>query len=310
MEDSFMDYILTTDKLCKNYGKNKILKDVSLNIPKGSIFGLIGKNGAGKTTIMRTITGLQNPTSGTYTLSGVKNTDPKMNKVRRRMGALVESPGIFRNLTAYDNIKLQYINLGLPSYESIPDLLKMVKLENTGRKPAGKFSLGMKQRLGVAIAMCGDPDILVLDEPINGLDPQGIIEIREMLLNINRDKGTTILISSHILDELGKIATDYAFIDNGRILQSLSADELSRKTRKAARVSVSDTPSMCRVLDNLNFEYEVGPDNTIDIFTDINVTRLVTAASKENVEIFKITENDETLESYFINLIGDGETIR
>ena len=310
MEDSFMDYILTTDKLCKNYGKNKILKDVSLNIPKGSIFGLIGKNGAGKTTFMRTITGLQNPTSGTYTLSGVKNTDPKMNKVRRRMGALVESPGIFRNLTAYDNIKLQYINLGLPSYESIPDLLKMVKLENTGRKPAGKFSLGMKQRLGVAIAMCGDPDILVLDEPINGLDPQGIIEIREMLLNINRDKGTTILISSHILDELGKIATDYAFIDNGRILQSLSADELSRKTRKAARVSVSDTPSMCRVLDNLNFEYEVGPDNTIDIFTDINVTRLVTAASKENVEIFKITENDETLESYFINLIGDGETIR
>ena len=305
-----MDYILTTDKLCKNYGKNKILKDVSLNIPKGSIFGLIGKNGAGKTTFMRTITGLQNPTSGTYTLSGVKNTDPKMNKVRRRMGALVESPGIFRNLTAYDNIKLQYINLGLPSYESIPDLLKMVKLENTGRKPAGKFSLGMKQRLGVAIAMCGDPDILVLDEPINGLDPQGIIEIREMLLNINRDKGTTILISSHILDELGKIATDYAFIDNGRILQSLSADELSRKTRKAARVSVSDTPSMCRVLDNLNFEYEVGPDNTIDIFTDINVTRLVTAASKENVEIFKITENDETLESYFINLIGDGETIR
>ncbi|MBR6483954.1 MAG: ABC transporter ATP-binding protein [Clostridiales bacterium] len=305
-----MDYILTTDKLCKNYGKNKILKDIDLEIPRGSIFGLIGKNGAGKTTFMRTITGLQNPTSGTYTLSGVKNTDPKMNKARRRMGALVESPGIFRNLTAYDNIKLQYINLGLPSYESIPDLLKMVKLENTGRKPAGKFSLGMKQRLGVAIAMCGDPDILVLDEPINGLDPQGIIEIREMLLNINRDKGTTILISSHILDELGKIATDYAFIDNGRILQSLSADELSRKTRKAARVSVSDTPSMCRVLDNLNFEYEVGPDNTIDIFTDINVTRLVTAASKENVEIFKITENDETLESYFINLIGDGETIR
>ena len=310
MEDSFMEYILTTDKLCKNYGKNKILKDIDLEIPRGSIFGLIGKNGAGKTTFMRTITGLQNPTSGTYTLSGVKNTDPKMNKARRRMGALVESPGIFRNLTAYDNIKLQYINLGLPSYESIPDLLKMVKLENTGRKPAGKFSLGMKQRLGVAIAMCGDPDILVLDEPINGLDPQGIIEIREMLLNINRDKGTTILISSHILDELGKIATDYAFIDNGRILQSLSADELSRKTRKAARVSVSDTPSMCRVLDNLNFEYEVGPDNTIDIFTDINVTRLVTAASKENVEIFKITENDETLESYFINLIGDGETIR
>ncbi len=305
-----MENILTTEKLCKDYGKNRILKDISLEIPKGSIFGLIGRNGAGKTTFMRTITGLQQPSSGTYTLSGVKNTDPKISRVRRRMGALVESPGVFRNLTAYDNVKLQYINLGLPSYDSIPDLLKLVCLDDTGKKPAGKFSLGMKQRLGIAIAMAGDPDILVLDEPINGLDPQGIIEIREMLLNINRSKGTTILISSHILDELGKIATDYAFIDNGKILQSISADELSRRTRKAARVTVSDTPAMCRVLDNLSFEYEVGSDDSIDVFTDINVTKLVMAAAKQDVEIIKIMENDESLESYFINLIGDGETIR
>ena len=159
------------------------------------------------------------------------------------------------------------------------------------------------------MALVNKPELLILDEPINGLDPQGIAEVRETLEKLKSDKGMTVMISSHILDELGKIATDYAFIDNGKILQSISADELSRRTRKAARVTVSDTPAMCRVLDNLSFEYEVGSDDSIDVFTDINVTKLVMAAAKEDVEIIKIIENDESLESYFINLIGDGETI-
>lgn len=301
-----MEYVLTTESLCKNYGKNKILNDINIKIPKGSIYGLVGKNGAGKTTLMRVITGLQAPSSGTYTLSGVKNTDMKINRVRRRMGALVETPGLYKNLSAYDNIKLQYINLGLTSFDDIPELLKLVALEDVGKKKAGKFSLGMRQRLGVALAMCGNPDILVLDEPINGLDPQGIIEIREMLLNINKQKSTSILISSHILDELSRLATDYAFIDNGRILQTLSAEALARKTSKAAKLVVNDNKAMSRVLDRMGFRYEVASDGSIDVFGDINVSSLVHEADKENVEILKLLENDETLEAYFMNLVGKG----
>lgn len=301
-----MEYVLTTESLCKKYGKNKILNDINIKIPKGSIYGLVGKNGAGKTTLMRVITGLQAPSSGTYTLSGVKNTDMKINRVRRRMGALVETPGLYKNLSAYDNIKLQYINLGLTSFDDIPELLKLVALEDVGKKKAGKFSLGMRQRLGVALAMCGNPDILVLDEPINGLDPQGIIEIREMLLNINKQKSTSILISSHILDELSRLATDYAFIDNGRILQTLSAEALARKTSKAAKLVVNDNKAMSRVLDRTGFRYEVASDGSIDVFGDINVSSLVHEADKENVEILKLLENDETLEAYFMNLVGKG----
>lgn len=301
-----MEYVLETESLCKRYGKTRVLQDIDLKIPKGSIYGLVGKNGAGKTTLMRIVTGLQAPTSGTYTLSGVKNTDRKITSVRRRMGALVETPGLYKNLSAYDNIKLQYINLGLTSYDTIPELLELVKLQDAGRKHAGKFSLGMRQRLGVALAMCGNPDILVLDEPINGLDPQGIIEMREMLLNINKERSTTILISSHILDELSRLATDYAFIDNGKILQTLSAESLMRRTTKAARLTVSDTKAMCRVLDTMGLRYEVSSDGTIDVFGDINITRTVHEADKENVEIFKVLENDETLEAYFMNLVGNG----
>ena len=301
-----MEYVLETESLCTRYGKTRVLQDIDLKIPKGSIYGLVGKNGAGKTTLMRIVTGLQAPTSGTYTLSGVKNTDRKITSVRRRMGALVETPGLYKNLSAYDNIKLQYINLGLTSYDTIPELLELVKLQDAGRKHAGKFSLGMRQRLGVALAMCGNPDILVLDEPINGLDPQGIIEMREMLLNINKERSTTILISSHILDELSRLATDYAFIDNGKILQTLSAESLMRRTTKAARLTVSDTKAMCRVLDTMGLRYEVSSDGTIEVYGDINITKTVHEADKEDVEILKVLENDETLEAYFMNLVGNG----
>lgn len=302
-----MDNILITDDLCKNYGKNKILKNVSLSVPEGSIFGLVGKNGAGKTTLMRVITGLQDPTSGTYSLCGRKNTDRGIRLVRRRVGALVETPALYKNMSAYDNLKLQYITLGLPSYDDIPDLIKLVGLENTGKKHAGKFSLGMRQRLGIAVALCGKPDILVLDEPINGLDPQGIIEIRELLIKINKEQKTTIIISSHILDELSRLATHYAFIDNGRILKEISAEDLTRTARKAAHIVVSDSGIMCRILDKMSIRYEVTGGNELDIFDEISVSKLVLEASKENVEIIKYSEQDESLEGYFMNLVGSEE---
>lgn len=304
-----MENVLKIEGLCKDYGKFHVLKNIDLVIPNGSIFGLVGRNGAGKTTLMRIITGLAEPTSGSYSIGGVSCRDKRIVSYRRRMGSIIESPAIYKNLSAYDNIKLQYINLGMTSYESIPELLELVDLHGTGKKKAGKFSLGMRQRLGIAVALCGKPDILILDEPINGLDPQGIIQMREILLNINREKHTTILISSHILEELSKLATHYAFIEKGRILQTLSAQELTDKIRKSSRLKVSSAELLCPVFDRESIEYKVEDDETVDIFSDISVTRLVELANSANVQVISITENNESLEGYFMNLVAKQEGI-
>ena len=196
--------LIKAEGLCKDYGKKSVLHDVDFTINKGDIYGLVGKNGAGKTTIMRIMTGLQVPTKGTISY-GFDRT--RLGSV----GALVELPSIYANKSAYENIKFQYLNLGLKVDDSINEILRLVGLDNTGNKPAGKFSLGMRQRLGIAMAMVGDPEVLVLDEPINGLDPQGIIGVRDLLIRLNREKGITVIISSHILSELSKLATRYAF---------------------------------------------------------------------------------------------------
>ena len=210
-----MKYILQTNKLTKNYKKFWALKGLSMHVPQGSIYGLVGRNGAGKTTLIRLICGLQKPTKGGYILYGVKDTERRISKARRRMGAVVETPAIYMDMTAEDNLKQQCLILGTPSYDSIPEILELVGLSNTGNKKARNFSLGMKQRLGIAVALMGNPDFLVLDEPINGLDPQGIIEIRELILKLNREYQITVLISSHILDELARLATHYGFVDDG-----------------------------------------------------------------------------------------------
>lgn len=304
-----MDNVLSIKDLCKDYGKFHVLKGVNLDIPKESIFGLVGRNGAGKTTLMRIITGLAEPTSGTYSIGGISSKDKKILTVRRRMGSIIESPAIYKNLNAYDNVKLQYINLGMTSFDSIPGLLELVDLQGTGRKKAGKFSLGMRQRLGIAVALCGNPDILVLDEPINGLDPQGIIQMREILLRINREKHTTILISSHILEELSKLATHYAFIEKGEILQTLSAHDLMGRVRKASRLIVSSTELICPVFDREGVEYKVENEETIDIFSDITATRIVALANEANVEVVSISDNNESLEGYFMNLVAKREGI-
>ena len=197
-----MDYVLTTDSLCKHYRHFKALDHLTMHVPKGSIYGFIGKNGAGKTTLIRLICGLQHCTAGGYRLYGTDNTDKAVFRSRRRIGAVIETPSIYSDMTAEDNLQEQYRTLGLPSFDDIPALLKLVGLEGTGRKKAKNFSLGMRQRLGIAVALAGSPDFLVLDEPVNGLDPQGIIEMRELILKLNREHQITVLISSHMLDEL------------------------------------------------------------------------------------------------------------
>ena len=221
-----MDYVLRTNALSKKYKDYKALNGLSMNVPKGAIYGFVGKNGAGKTTLIRLICGLQEPTSGEYTLYGTRNTDKEILKARRRMGAVVVTPSIYLDMAAEDNLKQQYRILGLPSYDGLEDILKLVRLDKTGKKKAKHFSLGMRQRLGIAIALVGDPDFLVLDEPVNGLDPQGIIEMREIILKLNREQQITVLISSHILDELSRVATHYGFIDKGQMVKEISAKEL------------------------------------------------------------------------------------
>ncbi len=302
-----MDYVLQTDGLTKRYRKFQALDGLSMHIPKGSIYGFVGKNGAGKTTLIRLICGLQEPTSGSFSLYGIRNDSHEIIKSRRRMGAIVEAPAIYANMTAEENLKQQYLILGLPSYDGIPELLKLVGLEDTGKKKVRHFSLGMKQRLGIAIALAGDPDFLVLDEPVNGLDPQGIVEMREMILKLNREKQITILISSHILDELSRLATHYGIIDHGRMVKELSAEELDAVCRKCVRMEVSDTSVLAHVLDALQLEYKIISGTTADVFAKVTVTQLVLALAKENCEVLSMYERDESLESYFISLVGGGE---
>lgn len=299
-----MDYVLTTDALSKQYKNFKALNGLSMHVPKGAIYGFVGKNGAGKTTLIRLICGLQEPTSGSYSLYGENNKKKGIIRSRRRMGAVVETPSIYLNMTAYDNLKEQYRILGIPSFDSIPELLKLVGLENTGKKKAKNFSLGMRQRLGIAIALAGDPDFLVLDEPINGLDPQGIIEMRELILKLNQKRQITVLISSHILDELSRLATHYGFIDNGHMVKEISAEELEEACRKCVRVEVTDVKTLARVLDGTNIEYSILSETQADIFAKVNITKLTLALAKESCELLSIQERDESLESYYVNLVG------
>lgn len=299
-----MDYILKTNSLSKSYGHFKALSNLTMSVPKGAIYGFVGKNGAGKTTLIRMICGLQQPSAGDYTLYGRKNTEREINKSRGRMGAVVETPSIYLDMTAEENLKQQYCILGLPSFDGLEEILKLVGLENTGKKKAKNFSLGMRQRLGIAITLVGNPDFLVLDEPVNGLDPQGIIEMRELILKLNREQQITILISSHILDELAKLATHYGFIDNGHIVKEMSASELQTACRKCIRMEVSDTKILALVLDEMKIKYKILSDIQADVFATIKVSQLTAVLDKVNCEVISMLERNESLESYYISLVG------
>lgn len=301
-----MEYVLTTENLGKQYRHFKALGALTMHVPKGAIYGFVGRNGAGKTTLIRLVCGLQEPTSGSFTLYGIKNIDKNIVKSRRRMGAVVETPSIYLDMTAEENLRQQYRVLGLPSLDAIPELLKLVGLHNTGKKKAKNFSLGMKQRLGIAIALAGDPDFLILDEPANGLDPQGIIEMRELILRLNRERQMTVLISSHILDELSRLATHYGIIDGGKMVKELSAEELENACRKCMRMEVTKVTALTRVLDGMGIDYKVFSETKADVYAKINISQLTLALAKEGCEVLSIEEKDESLESYFVSLVGGG----
>jgi len=297
-----MEYILETNDLRKQYKDFKALNGLTMHVPKGSIYGFVGKNGAGKTTLIRLISGLQTPTSGDFKIYGISYKDNNISNARKKMGAVVETPSIFHDLTAYENLKMQYDILGFKDYTTINDLLKLVGLENTGKKMAKNFSLGMRQRLGIAVALCGNPEFLVLDEPINGLDPEGIVEIRKLIKKLNQERKITILISSHILDELSRVATHYGFIADGKIIKEMSSEEFENDCKKS--ISIITDKKLDKVLEENDYNYKIISDNQADIYGNIEVTPLVLALHKKGISVKKITENEENLEHYFFSLLG------
>lgn len=301
-----MEYILKTNLLTKQFKKQKAVDSISIQIERGAIYGLIGRNGAGKTTFLRMISGLAKPTSGEMELMGLSSADGKINTAFERVGCLIEQPGIYKNMNAFENLKLKAMCCGVYSKDYINQKLALVGLDYVGKKAVGNFSLGMKQRLGIAMAMIGEPDLLVLDEPINGLDPQGIIEVRDIIHKINHEQNVTIVISSHILEELSKIATHYGIINNGKLIEQLSRDEIMDKCAERLEI-VTDTPEQaCVVLDEIGgISYKVVDKQTVHVLNHIEDSALINAnLSKAGIPVQSIGRKNESLEDYFIDLIS------
>lgn len=299
-----MEYVLETENLCVGFGKKKVLDNLNIRVPRGEIYGLVGKNGAGKTTLIRTVCGLIKPTSGNYSLFGISNRNSMNGSVRRRLGAVAETPGFYPELSAYENMRIQYMLYGLPSEEGINELLKTMNLDGAGKEKVKNFSLGMKQRLGIAMALAGNPDFLILDEPANGLDPQGIVELRELLIELNSSRDITILVSSHILEELPRFATCYGFLKNGRIIKELSAEELNAQCREYMWMKVSDTKLLALALDGLGIEYSISSDTEALVYTDKGVGVIAEALKERGCELEKVDARNETLETFYLNLMG------
>ncbi|WP_077622566.1 ABC transporter ATP-binding protein [Sediminibacillus massiliensis] len=300
------EYVLTTNQLSKKYQNKLALDNVSVRIKKGAIYGFIGQNGAGKSTLIRLITGLAYPTTGTFELFG-ENSERELIEARKRIGTIIEGPALYPQMTAAENLEAHRLLKGIPGKDCIEKTLKIVGLHETGKKKAKNFSLGMKQRLGLAIALLGDPEFLVLDEPVNGLDPMGVVEIRELLKKLNREYGITILISSHILSELHLLATDYGIIHNGELLEQLSAKELQEKCQQYLHIKVDNPNKAATIIENRlsTQEFEVMPGGTIKLFAYVNVPGKVSRIlSQEGLVIEEFMPMGEDLETYFSNRIG------
>lgn len=301
------EYILQTDNLTKKYKNDFALKDINISIKKGEIYGFIGQNGAGKSTLLRIVTGLSFPSSGSITLFGQDNPNT-LNDSQKRIGAIIESPALFPNMTAYENLEVHRLQKGIPGSCCINKTLEFVGLTNTGKKKAKNFSLGMKQRLGLAIALLSDPEFLILDEPTNGLDPMGIVELRELIKKLNREKGLTVLISSHILSELHQLATRFGIIHKGKLIEELSASELDEKCQQHLRIKVDQPSKGATVLESAlsTTDFEVMPDGTMKLYSYLDDVRKVSKVlTDHDLVIEHLSKNGDSLENYFSKLVGD-----
>ena len=301
--------LITTNELCKVYGGKMVINHVNMHIPESSIYGFVGENGSGKTTIMRLLTGLAEPSAGSFTLFGVDNKDKKIYEVRQQISAIVEATSLIPSMTARDNMVYQELYLGIKqTEEERMELLKKVHLEEVGEKKVKNFSLGMKQRLGIALALMNHPKLMLLDEPMNGLDPEGIAELRELLIELNQKEGITVLISSHILSELEKIASCYGFISHGKLLEEITAEGLQDKCRKSVNVKVSDVAKAEAVLAKLNIkDYKSYPSGDIKIYENVAINDLVVALSNDGITVLGINSQEESVEDYYLSLIKEGK---
>ena len=302
-----MEYILETNSLTKVYGQKEAIRDVSMHVPEGKIYGLIGRNGAGKTTIMRIISGLSAPTRGGYSLFG--KTGYQMGKMLKDVGVLIESPGIYPRLSAYENLKIKCIGMGIKPRGYVEKLLQDIGLENTDmKKPAGSYSLGMRQRLGIGLALVGEPKMLVLDEPINGLDPQGIAEIRQTLVRLRNEKGITIMVSSHILDELAKVADCFGIINEGNLLDEFSADELHRRSGQYVMIRTEDNAAALQALKGIGVEQvQEEEDGSLRVSGQLdNTPAMARAIIGAGVGLREICLKSISLEDYYLGVTEGG----
>ena len=299
-----MNYVVSTNCLTKQFSKHTAVDNVCLHIKQGEIYGFIGRNGAGKTTFMKMISGLSTPTSGEITLFGDKGRDVK--KHHSRIGNLIEAPGLYPAMTGYQNLKCKMLALGIHKEGYIDELLELVGLQNTGKKKVKNYSLGMKQRLGIAMALIGGPDLLILDEPINGLDPQGIVEVRDTLLRLKNEQHMTIMISSHILEELYKIADTFGIINEGKLIQELSRDELTEICSDYIELRVSDASAACPIIEEMGIsEYKVVSNDTVYIYEQLERSgELNMKLGKAGIVISSLQIVQEKLENYFLKLTG------
>ncbi len=302
----------TAKSLTKEYKQTLALDHINLQIKKGKIYGFIGQNGAGKTTFLRLVTGLAFPTSGTLSLWGNSGTE-ELQKQRKRIGSMIETPALFPSMTAYQNMEVQRIQRGIPDKSVIKRTLDMVGLQDTGKKSVRNFSLGMRQRLGIAIALLNTPELLILDEPINGLDPAGIVEIRNLLKILNKEYGMTILVSSHILEELYQTASEFILIDHGKIIEEISDYELNERCKRHIAIKTTDVQKTVLVLEeNLHTDnFKLMPDGIIRLYDYLNDLETVASALAEShILVTGLSVSGDTLEDYFLSKIGGTKDVK
>jgi len=300
------EFIIETKGLTKKYGEQYAVKNVDIHVRKNTIYGLLGRNGAGKTTIMKMMLGITKPTAGEVRIFG-KDIRKNEKEILPRIGNLIENPGFYPNLTGTENLKIFAELRGVPQKDAVEKALELVSLPYKDKKLYGEYSLGMKQRLGIALAILHDPELLILDEPINGLDPIGIAEMRKLLRQLCDERGKTIIISSHILSEIQLISDDIGIIDNGVLLEELSISDLRNKTRKSIGFLVSDTGKAATILENVFRirNYDVRADEKIFIYDlTYDISSLIKAFVKNDIEIYDAHVYENTLEDYFKEVTG------